>query len=199
MKLFHSPNSPYSRKCRLIIAEKKLQGIEQIALMPADNPPELWAVNPLGTVPAMVTKDGMHLTDSTVIAEYLDSLPSSEPSLLGDNDARLCILALAALADGIMDAAVVCTQERRRPQENQYPVWIARKENAAMRGIEKIAGANLDFNLPLTLGTLNLAVALHYVDFRLPDLAWRMHYKTLAAWADAMAKRPAFAATMPKA
>lgn len=169
-----------------------------VELMPADNPPELWAVNPLGTVPAMVTKDGMHLCDSSVIVEYLDGLPSSTPSLLGDKEARLCILALAVMAEGTLNAAVSCVLEGRRPVENQYPAWIERKEKAIARTIDKIAAANLDFTLPLTLGTLNLAVALHYVSFRLPHIEWRNKHKTLAAWADEMAKRPSFAVTTPQ-
>ena len=60
MKLFYSPNSPYARKARVIIREKNLSSIEEISVMPTENPPELWAVNPLGTVPALATDDGLH-------------------------------------------------------------------------------------------------------------------------------------------
>ncbi len=199
MKLFYSQNSPYARKARAIIREKNLAGIEEISVMPAENPPELWAVNPLGTVPTFVTSDGLHLCDSSIICEYLDSLPSSAIKLLGDDsEARLCIMALAVMANGMMDAAVNCVMEGRRPADKQMASATQRKENALMRTIDKIGSANLDFTLPLTLGTLNLAIAMQYVDFRLPHLAWRAKHTALATWVDEMAKRPSFISTAPQ-
>ncbi|MDX2073534.1 MAG: glutathione S-transferase N-terminal domain-containing protein [Alphaproteobacteria bacterium] len=197
--LYYSPNSPYARKCRIIIAEKKLEGIEQIEVNAMENPPELLAVNPLGTVPALVTDDGLHLCDSQLICEYLDGLPSAAPKLLTDDSgARLCIMALAEMAHGMMDAAVMCVIEGRRPPEKQLESVTQRKEKALLRTIEKISSANLDFTTPLTLGTLNLAIALLYVDFRLPHLGWRSKHAALAQWADEMKMRPSFAATAPK-
>jgi glutathione S-transferase len=197
MKLFYGPNSPFSRKCRIVILEKNIEGVEMIPVSAADNPPELIAVNPLCTVPALVTDDGLHLCDSSIICEYLDSLPSKAAKLVTEGEARLCIMALAVMAEGIMNAAVSCVMEGRRPKENQYPAWITRKEAAVTRTIDKIAAANLDYTLPLTFGTLNLAIALQYVDFRLPHLDWRSKHKTLAAWVDEMSSRPSFAETAP--
>jgi len=200
MKLFYGPNSPFSRKCRIIILEKNIQNVEMIPVMATENPPELIAVNPLCTVPALITDDGLHLCDSSVICEYLDNLPSSVPTFYNDDkDARICIMALAVMAEGMMNAAVACVMEARRPKENQYPAWIQRKEDAVTRTIDKISAANLNFSLPLTIGALNLAVALQYVDFRLPDIDWRTKHKTLADWSDMMAKRPSFSATAPAA
>lgn len=197
MKLFFSPNSPYARKCRVVILEKGLEGIELVSLMPSDNPPELWAVNPLGTVPALVTRDGLHLCESPVICEYLDGLPSGAARLLPEQD-RVCILALAALADGIMDAAVTCVMEGRRPQERQWQAMVERKQNAILRAIDKISKVKFDLSAPLTLGTLNTAIALLYVDFRLPHLPWRSEHPALAAWVDAINRRPSFTATLPQ-
>lgn len=199
MKLIYSPNSPYARKCRVVIREKNFLGIDEISVNAMENPPELLAVNPLGTVPAMVTQDGLHLCDSQLICEYLDSLPSAAPKLMSDDaGARLCMMALSEMAHGMMDAAVVCVIESRRPADKQMQSVVERKQAAILRTIEKIAAANLDFTRPLTLGTLNLAIALLYVDFRLPQLEWRKQHTALAAWADAMANRPAFAATAPR-
>lgn len=199
MKLFYGPNSPFSRKCRIVLLEKNIEGVEMIPVSATENPPELIAVNPLCTVPAFVTKDGLHLCDSSVICEYLDGLPSAAPKLIIDGDGRLCVMALAVMAEGMMNAAVACVLEARRPKENQYPAWVSRKEAAIARTIDKIAAANLDFSHPLNFGTLNLAIALHYVDFRLPDIKWRDKHPKLAAFADVMAKRPSFAATAPQA
>ena len=199
MKLFYGPNSPFSRKCRIVILEKGIDGVEMIPVSAAENPPELIAINPLCTVPAMVTKEGLHLCDSSVICEYLDALPSAAPRLITDDaEARLCVMALAVMAEGIMNAAVACVLEARRPPENQYPAWIQRKEQAISRAIDKIAAANLDFTRPLSFGMLNTAIALCYVDFRLPHLDWRSKHSALAAWVDSMARRPSFIATAPQ-
>jgi len=199
MKLFYGPNSPFSRKCRIVILEKGISGVEMIPVSAIENPPELIAVNPLCTVPAFVTKEGLHLCDSSVICEYLDGLPSSAPRLItDDSEASLCVMALAVMAEGIMNAAVACVLEGRRPKENQYPAWIERKERAVSRAIDKIAAANLDFTRPLSFGMLNTAIALMYVDFRLPHLGWRSRHEALAAWVDEMSVRPSFAATAPE-
>ncbi len=75
MKLFYSVNSPFVRKCRVVALEKGLEKrIELVTINPMENPQELLAVNPLGTIPALITEDGLHLCDSAVICEYLDSL-----------------------------------------------------------------------------------------------------------------------------
>lgn len=197
MKLFYSQNSPYARKCRVVAIEKKLEKrVEFANVNPLENPPELWAVNPLGTVPALVTDDGLHLCDSTAICEYLDSLSPENP-LMPAPEYRICVLAVAVMADGIMDAAVACVLEGRRPKEKHYAEWVARKEAAIRRTIEKCAG--IDWDMKPTLGTIGLGVALAYVSFRLPHLDWRGAHPKLAAWLDEFSKRPSMQATKPVA
>jgi glutathione S-transferase len=195
MQLFYSPNSPYARKCRVVAIEKKLEKrVELINVNPLENPAELLAVNPLGTVPALVTDSGLHICESPAICEYLDSL-SPENLLLPQTD-RACVLAFAAMADGIMDAAVACVMEGRRPPEKQYKEWVNRKEKAIERAIAKFAGVKLE-NSPLSMGTINLAVALGYVSFRRPHIDWRAAHPALAAWYDGFATRPSMQATVP--
>lgn len=198
MKLFYSPNSPYARKCRVVILEKGLQDkIEMVSLLPSDNPPELVAVNPLGTVPALLLDNGKALCESPVICEYLDSLSAQNPLFPSENNARFEALALAALADGIMDAAVACVMEGRRPEEKRYTAWVERKEKAIMRTIAELAKYNFNENLTSNIGTINSAVALAYVDFRLPQLAWRSSYPALANWLENISKKQSFLATAP--
>jgi glutathione S-transferase len=195
MKLFYSPNSPYARKCRMVLAEKGL-ACDQVAVNALENPPELLAVNPLGTVPALVTDQGLHLCDSTAICEYLDTLPSAAPALLPEPKARECVLAFVAMSDGIMDAAVACVLEGRRPKEIQYALWRERKEAAIMRAIAKFSAIDMT-HTPLSMGSIGLAVALSYVSFRLPHLDWRAKHSRLAAWLDEFAKRDSMQATQP--
>lgn len=195
MKLFYAPNSPYARKCRVVIYEKKLENrIELINVNPLEDPPELLAINPLGTVPALVTDQGLHLCESPVICEYLDGL-SREPMLYPAQN-RECVTAVSALADGIMDAAVACVMEGRRPKEFQYPAWVKRKEAALMRGIDKFAPIPLE-NSPLSIGTIALAVALSYVSFRHPHLNWRDRHPPMAKWLDWFNQRDSMKKTTP--
>lgn len=198
LTLFYSPNSPYSRKCRVVILEKGLQDkVELISVMPSDNPPELIAANQLGTVPALVMDNGKSLCESPVICEYLDSFTDKNPLFPADKTARFAALSLAALADGIMDAAVACVMERRRPEEKQYMAWVERKENAIKRTIAAISEHNLESSW--NIGTINTAIALSYVCFRSPHIEWQNNHKSLANWLDSINKKPCMVATAPVA
>lgn len=197
MQLFYSPNSPYARKCRVIILEKGLDKIEMRSLMPSDNPPELVAANPLGTVPTLVLDSGEALCESPVICEYLDSLSDKNPFFPSDKNARFAALSLAALADGIMDAAVTCVMEGRRPEEKRYQQWVERKENAVKRTIAAIAKLGLNENSPWNIGTLNTAIALEYVSFRLPHIGWEKEHAELTNWLKTVVPKLAMLTTKP--
>jgi glutathione S-transferase len=197
MKLFYSTNSPYARKCRVVIIEKGLQDkVEMVLANPSDNPPELIAANPLCTVPALVLDNGKSLCESPVICEYLDSLSPQNPLFPTDKTERFEALALAALGDGIMDAAVACVMEGRRPEEKRYKYWTDRKENAAKRTIDAISKFNL-VNDNWNIGTINAAVALAYADLRIPHINWRDGNKELAKWLDFINKKPSMVETAP--
>lgn len=197
MKLFYSVNSPYSRKCRVVALEKGLK-LESVKVAPLEDPPELHAVNPLGKVPALVTANAADLCDSTVICEYLDAL-STEPRLIPTaGPERWHVLGTAALADGIMDLAVDCVLQSRRPPERQWPDWIGRREAGIRRTLDVIARRPVVKDTTLDLGVIALAVALCYLDFRLPHLGWRAQHPRLGAWCDRFSVRPSMAATMPE-
>jgi len=200
MKLYYSVNSPYARKCRIVVIEKGLKDrVEFAKVDPWENPPELLAVNPLGRIPALLTESGMALCESPVICEYLDSLVP-EPKLFPSHMAeRVNVLGLAALADGIMDDAVAYVIETmKRPQDKQWPVWIKRKEDSIQRALALIA-PHASGKDPLSMGTIALAVALAYVSFRMPHLSWRKEHPKLAAWLDEFSKRPSMETTKPQA
>ena len=193
MKIFHSNNSPYGRKCRVVAIEKGvLEKIELVEVNTAENPAELLAVNPLGTIPAMISASGMHICQSEAICEYINTL-SAQPDLYMD---RICVQPFAALAEGIMDAAVSCVLEGRRPEENRSLQWIARKEAAISRAIAKFSGIPME-NSPLSIGTISLGCALGYVSFRLPHITWREAHPALAKWFDGFNARASMVATAP--
>ena len=197
MKLLYAPNSPFSRKCRVVIREKGLD-VEEIVTMPPENPAQLLAANPLGRVPAFITHDGSTFCESAVICEYLDQLPSEAPALFpAKNNARFSVLSLAALGDGIAEAAVQCFMETRRPAEKRSQEWIDRKQQSILRTVDALAHMHLDPKAPLTIGTIAVACALDYVRFRLIHLGWQDTQPQLAKWFEETLQHPSFAATAP--
>lgn len=194
MRLFCSVNSPYARKCRVILREKGI-GCEEVMVNSLENPPELLAVNPLGKVPALVTDTGAALCDSTVICAFLDKLGQGA-SLIPDEH-PFEVLALAALADGVMDLAVEWVIQTRRPAESQWPDWIERRREAILRTLQVIEGNSLLHEPTVTLAHINVACALAYLDFRHSSLPWRHEFPTLARFLDGFAQRPSMRETQP--
>lgn len=199
MKLLYAPNSPYARKCRVILREKGLvDRVEEVLTMPMDNPAELIAINPLGAVPALLAGEGRAFCDSPIICEFLDSLQSDAPSLFpGPGRDRWDILALASLADGLMDAAVQIVLENRKPEGQRSQSWIDRKQEAILRTIGLIAHRRFDPQV-FNISTIGVVCALDYVRFRLPYLDWQGRHPELAQWLEKAVQRPSFSATAPQ-
>lgn len=197
MQLFASVNSPYARKCRVVLRERGL-ACEEVMVNSLENPPQLLAVNPLGKVPALVTPEGGALCDSTVICEYLDGLGEASP-LIPAGEGRFEVLALATLADGVMDLAVEWVVQTRRPQELQWPDWIDRRRAAILRTLEVIARHPLLRQEELTLAHINVACALAYLAFRHPTLEWATSHPVLGDFHARFAARPSMRDTQPKA
>lgn len=201
MKLFYAPNSPFARKCRVVIREKELvTRVQEVVALPFDNPPELVAANPLATVPTLVTDSSRAFCDSPLICEYLDGLESARPSLFpaAGSKERWDVLSLAALADGVMDAAVHVVLEGRKPEAQRSASWIARKEEAVSRGIALIAHHRFMVGVKLDISIIAVLCALDYVRFRLPHLDWQGQHAKLAEWMNEELKRSAFVATAPQ-
>lgn len=198
MKLFFSPNSPFARKCRVVIAEKNLQdAVELVESQPPHNSDALMAANPLGRIPALVLENGDIFCESPVICEYLDSLSEQNPLFPAEKSDRFEALRLAALGSGIMDSAVAIVLENRRPEEIRFQPWLERKENAISLTINAIAKLELNENSSWNIGTINIAVALSYVAFRFPQIDWQAEHPNLAKWLDFVNKKPSMLATAP--
>lgn len=197
MRLFYSPTSPYARKARIVAREKGvLSRIEEVACDPWSDPAVLRAVNPLGRVPALVTDDGEALYDSPVICAYLnDQQPL--PSLIPLGEGRYRILAAEALADGTIDTAVSLVLEGRRPEGERSPKMTARWLETIGRGVDAMAEALPRLPGDITMGHIGLAVALGYLDFRLPHMDWRKSHETLSEWHNGFAARASMRETAP--
>lgn len=203
MKLYASGTSPFVRKVDVLIHEAGISGVERVGVSGSPVDPGTMPVdhNPLGKIPCLVTEDGNALFDSRVICRYLDDragagLYPSAPRLWDT-------LVLEAMADGILEAAVLMVYESRtRPEERRHEPWvegqwakIARALDAmefAPRWQAHLAGA-------LDMGQIALGCALGYLDFRHAARDWRQGRPALAAWDKGFAARPAMKATVPQA
>jgi glutathione S-transferase len=191
-----SPASPFGRKVK--ISASLLGLADRIEVTDADttNPDDtLRQQNPLGKIPALVLENGETLYDSRVIVEYLDHLAGGGRILPTGWD-RFQALGEQALADGIMDAALLQVYEGRwRAEDRHVAKWVEHQEGKVKRGLD-YAEAHLSTPNPnLHIGHIALACALGYLDLRMAG-RWREGYPKLVAWlADFEARVPAFAKT----
>lgn len=199
MKLYFSPTSPYARKVRISAHELGLsEKIEliSIALSPISPHDALRSSNPLGKLPALIRDDGEALYDSPVICEYLDSLAGGTRIFPAAGAARWTALRRQALADGILDAAVLTRyEEALRPKELRWQQWVDGQWLKMRTGLDALERENLDG--ALDIGAISIACALGYLDFRFASEGWRTSRPRLAAWAAAIGKRPSLATTLP--
>jgi glutathione S-transferase len=193
MKLYSNRTTPFGRKVLVVAHEKNLvQALENIEVDPWADPANLHAATPVGKVPALVTGDGIVLTESTIITEYLDEQGDGRP-LFGGN--RWEVMGRVGLAQGVMEAALgIVIEQRRRPPEYQWPGWIERLSKKIERTVAQASPPQQD---RFDMGDISWACALGYVDFRLPDIAWRKQHPELAAWFADVSKRPSMIATAP--
>jgi len=200
MKLIGSLTSPYVRKVRIVLAEKKTDA--DFIIDPPFNPDNQIAIlNPLGKVPVLVLDDGTSLHDSRVIVEYLDSSKADPLLIPASGASRFTVKRWEALADGIADASATIFLEHKRPQAQQSPEWIARQQRKIDLGLQATA-ADLGDQLwcagkSMTLADIALGCALGYLSFRFPQNPWRNTYPNLARLADKLAERPSFKQTVP--
>ena len=204
MKLIGSLASPYVRKVRIVMSEKKLDYIYELENVWA---PEtaIGLTNPLGKVPCLITEDGSAMFDSRVIVEYLDTLTPVckllPPS--GSGRERADIKCWEALADGILDAAILVRLEvAQRPPEQRSVAWTERQMSKVHLGLAVLsqrlgenaycAGKNY------SLADVAVGCALGWLTFRFPEISWRDDYPNLAKLLDKLSERQSFKDTVPQ-
>lgn len=195
MKLYHSGASPYVRKVNAVAIHHGI-ALERVATNPHESPAALLADNPLSKVPALVTDDGIALCDSPLICEYLDSIGTGEKLIPDHGAPRWNALRVAALADGIMDAAVGRRMQAALPQDEGRQRFDARAKAAIARALDVLEGE--DDHAPLTIGAVGAVCALGYLDFRFANEDWRAGRPRLAAWYARTVQLAPFADTMPQ-
>jgi glutathione S-transferase len=201
MKLYWSPRSPFVRKVMVFAHEAGLaERIETIPTKVAMTQPntDLLKVNPLGKIPTLIADDGMVLYDSSVICEYLDTLHKGPKLIPREAGKHWQALRWHAMGDNMLDTLVLWRNETLRHQPQQSPETIVGfliKTQASLDALEKeepqLAAAQFG------IGHVAVGVALGYIDFRFPDLRWRDGRPKLAAWYEALARRPSMQSTTP--
>ena len=204
MKLIGSPASPYARKVRVVMAEKKLDYQYVVE--------DVWAAdsivtqsNPLGKVPCLIMEGGEAVFDSRVIVEYLDTLSPVGKLIPAQGRERAEVKTWEALADGLMDAALLARMEaifKGRPPEQQCQAWIDRqlsKINAVLHAMSTgLADKPFCSGVHLSLSDVAVGCALGYLDFRFAHIAWRETYPNLVKLQDKLSLRASFIETAPK-
>lgn len=199
MQLYFNPASPYVRKVRVTAHELGLSDeidLISVSLTPVSPHEGVRSCNPVGKIPALITDDGTTFYDSPVICEYLDSRAGGNRIFPTVGTARWTALRRQAIADGIMDAAVLIRYEEAvRPKELRWQDWVdgqLLKIRTALDALERESLADV-----FDIGTISIACALGYLDLRFAGEGWRNTRPRLAAWAAAVGKRPSLAATAP--
>jgi glutathione S-transferase len=200
-RLIASPTSAYARKVRIVMAEKRIEcQLEMMDVWAPDT--RIQELNPLGQVPCLIMEDGGAVFDSRTIVEYLDALTPVSHLIPSNGRERVEVRTWEALADGLLDAAVLVRLETtlRAPQQ-QSAVWIERqmsKVRAALRSSSKELGEKAWCNgQGYTLADIALGCALGWLDFRFPSINWRAPYPNLARHYEKLAARPSFVETAP--
>ena len=195
-----SPASPFVRKVRITAAVKGLGGKVEFLDPEADakRAEALRASNPLAKIPTAKLDDGTLIYDSHVICEYLDSLAPTPVLFPASGRARFDTLTLAALADGISDAAILIVYEGRfRPKEKWHQEWVDRQQAKIDAAVDLLESKSPDWKTAPDYGHITLACALGFMDLRLAG-KWRTGHPRLTAWLDRFAAAtPSFAATAP--
>lgn len=201
MKLLGSLTSPYVRKVRIVLAEKRIDYEFEV-----DNPwnagTQVVEHNPLGKVPVLVMDDGATLFDSRVIVEYLDTATPVARLIPEANRDRILVKRWEALADGILDSAAAIFLESKRPARQQSKDWIERQRSKVESGLKAMARdlgeKNWCAGEAYNLADIAVGCTLGYLDFRFPQIEWREPYPNLARLAQKLAKRAPFRETMPQ-
>jgi glutathione S-transferase len=203
MKLIGATTSPYVRKVRIVMAEKKLD--YQFVLE------NVWAAdstiaqsNPLGKVPCLVMEGGEALFDSRVIVEYLDTLSPVGKLIASVGRERAEVKTWEALADGMLDALILARLERTwagRKDSERSQLWIDRqlaKTDASLRAMSQgLADKPFCAGIHLTLADIAVGCALGYLDFRFPEIDWRGPHANLAKLYDKLMLRASFVDSKP--
>jgi glutathione S-transferase len=201
MKLLASLASPYTRKVRVVLAEKKIESeLELVDVQPVENPVN--SHNPLGKVPTLVLDDGTPLFDSRVIVEFLDARSPINRLIPDETRERVAVRRWEALADGVLDAGLLVRYEALRPKSERSQAWVDKQVTRMHRGMALIA-KDLEGRIwchgdRYSLADIAVGCCMGWLDFRKPgDVSWDQEYPGIERHYRKLMERAAFADTVP--
>ena len=200
LKLRNSATSPYVRKVRVLLLETGLEDRVELIdtqVTPTNPNAELNVDNPIGKVPVLLTENGVALYDSPVICEYLDSLHSGTKMFPVNGVSRWLALRRQALGDGLLDAAILGRYESTlRPAVKLWQDWLDAQVGKITRSLDAMESETSQLEGIINIGTITIACALGYLDFRYSEMNWRAERPGLTAWYDDFSRRPSMATTV---
>jgi glutathione S-transferase len=203
MKLLGNLASPYTRKVRVVLAEKKIDcELELADVQPVENPVN--AHNPLGKIPTLVLDDGTALYDSRVIVDFLDARSPIGRLIPDETRDRVAVRRWEALADGVLDAGLLVRYEALRPKHERSKAWTDKQFARIQRGLGVIAkdleGRAWCHNDRYSLADIAVGCCAGWLDFRRPgELDWHAEYPAVGSHYRKLMERAAFAETVPQA
>ena len=202
MKLIGSLTSPYVRKVRIVMAEKRLD--YQLELEDVWANDRILQSNPLGKVPCLVMEGGEAVFDSRVIVEYVDTLSPVGKLIPERGRERAEVRTWEALADGVLDAAILVRLEQTwsgRPEPQRSAAWVERQLGKVDAGVAAIGKGLGDkpwcSGTHFSLSDIAVGCALGYLDFRFSHIDWRARHANLARLFDKLSLRSSFIDTLP--
>jgi glutathione S-transferase len=201
MKLIGSLTSPYVRKVRVVMLEKKIDyEFAQENVWAADT--TIQESNPLGKVPCLIMEDGGAMFDSRVIVEYLDTLTPVGKLIPPNGRERAEVKCWEALADGVADAGLLARLERTfRPSEQQSQLWFDRQMAKVNAGLKAMSVGLKDTAYcagnQYTLADVAVGCTLGWLSYRFPQINWREAYPNLDKLFEKLSERPSFKETIP--
>jgi glutathione S-transferase len=202
MKLIGSLASPFVRKVRIVMAEKKLDYAYELANVWAPDT-NISEANPLGKVPCLIMEDGAPMFDSHVIVEYLDTLTPVCKLVPPNGRERAEVKCWEALADGVLDAAILIFLEKNwREPALQSQKWVDRQMEKVHLGLKAMSSGLGETafctGIHYSLADVAVGCALGWLTFRFPEITWRQDYPNLAKLYDKLSERPSFKDTVPQ-
>ncbi|AKJ70021.1 glutathione S-transferase [Pandoraea thiooxydans] len=201
MKLIGSLTSPYVRKVRIVMVEKKID-YQFVLEDPWAPDSHVRDANPLGKIPCLIMEDGEAMFDSRVICEYLDTLTPVGKLIPPSGRERAEVRCWEALADGVLDATVLIRLEGKfHEPEHRSQAWLDRQRDKIETSLHAMANGLGErpwcAGNHLSLADLAVGCALGYLDLRAPDIAWRASHPALGKYFERLSQRQSFIDTQP--
>jgi len=199
VRIIGTLSSPFTRKVRIVALERRIL-TEFVIDSPLSEDSQVPTLNPLGKVPVLVKDDGSVLVDSPLIVAFMDGLGQGERLIPAADPERTAVLQWEAIADGVLDAAVLVRMEQLRPESERGRAWMDRQKGKVERGLawldRELGNREWCIGGRLSLADIALGCCAAYLEFRFEVEGWGRQFENVARVAAVLEQRPSFRATV---